>query len=268
MKIYIPTDFSDCAKDALKFAIKNFGSSDNEFFIEHCIQVPHAGATVILSIEDTLMKEAEKDMEALKKDLMQSYGQEKLNFNIRVADLPSIAHKFKSDQFDLIVMGTTGASGLMENFLGSTASKVVSNAVIPVIAVPAGVDHEISKMMFATDFKNDKFKSKVEKLAYFVEKLKCKLSIFYASIGDASSHIKDNPPEFEVLHEKDIEYELEIDFATKSDLEECILDNAKYEDADMLAVIPHHEGFLQSIFHKSMTRQLTMHTDIPILIVK
>ena len=59
-------------------------------------------------------------------------------------------------EIDLIVMGSHGASGIKEMFVGSNAEKVVRTSNIPVLVIKN--EHktfEISNFVFASDFKNE-----------------------------------------------------------------------------------------------------------------
>ncbi|NJO91882.1 MAG: universal stress protein [Chloroflexia bacterium] len=53
------------------------------------------------------------------------------------------------NNFDLIVMGTHGASGLREFFMGSTAFQVVKNSQCPVLTIPGNWNRtEFKKVIF------------------------------------------------------------------------------------------------------------------------
>jgi hypothetical protein len=52
--------------------------------------------------------------------------------------VPTIVALGDSDKYDFVVMGTKGASGLKEVFMGSVAGGVVSKTSAPVIVVPKG----------------------------------------------------------------------------------------------------------------------------------
>ncbi|CAN5532599.1 hypothetical protein BH23BAC1_BH23BAC1_33470 [soil metagenome] len=57
---------------------------------------------------------------------------------------------------DLVVMGTTGATGLKEVFLGSNTSHAIENLDCPVLAIPEHTKFSpINKIFYATDFQSE-----------------------------------------------------------------------------------------------------------------
>ena len=57
---------------------------------------------------------------------------------------------------DMIVMGSHGASGFKEMFVGSNAEKVVRTSDIPVLVIKnEHANFTVDNFVFASDFKND-----------------------------------------------------------------------------------------------------------------
>ena len=83
----------------------------------------------------------------------------------------------KKNEVDLIVMGSHGASGFKEMFIGSNAEKVVRNSEIPVLIIKkeAG-DFEVKKFVFASDFA-DEIKKPFAKVVEFANKFDAELHL-------------------------------------------------------------------------------------------
>lgn len=64
----------------------------------------------------------------------------------------------------------------------------------------------------------------------------------------------------------DIYHKFEV--VENENVEEGINDFIATHPCDMLAVMPKHNGFLESLFHKSVTRSLTMHAHLPLLVLR
>ena len=59
----------------------------------------------------------------------------------------------KKNDVDLIVMGSHGASGFKEMFIGSNAEKVVRNSEVPVLIIKQKEDNfQVNDFVFASDF--------------------------------------------------------------------------------------------------------------------
>lgn len=270
MKILIPTDFSDCSLKAIDYAVLNFSNRpDVEFVLYHSIQAPQAGATMIKSLESEMLSMSQESMNELLGALKQKYSEETFTQLIEFSSISQRVADMDDGEYDYVIIGTTGASGTIGNLLGSNATAVVKHSVIPVIVVPnESKVSSVNKVMFATDFENEKYRPRLRKLAKFAKDFSAKLHVLYVSTKDNDVDSIDNPAEFEELKNAGVDYEMDIAFAPLETLESTILDNADFENMDTLALIPHHESFLKSLFHRSMTRQLTMHSKIPVLILK
>ena len=89
------------------------------------------------SIDRVLIQNAEKEIANLIKEIQpdapETIFKTKLHKNYAVS---TIAELGNSGNYDFIVMGTKGASGLKEVFMGSVAGGVVSKTTAPVIVVP------------------------------------------------------------------------------------------------------------------------------------
>ncbi len=135
--ILVPTDFSDIAYAAVKTAADIARKKNASIRLLHVYERPIYGF-VDMSVdhqENRKIKEAiHEKFDALTNDPYL----EGLNVATSLAwDVPvweAVAHEDFA-KHDLIVMGTHGASGFKEVFIGSNAEKVVRSSEIPVLTV-------------------------------------------------------------------------------------------------------------------------------------
>ncbi|MGB0369107.1 MAG: universal stress protein, partial [Flavobacteriales bacterium] len=150
--ILIPTDFSDNAMKAAEYAFRLY-SNDSTFILLNSYEVPTSGATMLISISDVLKKESITQLEAEQTRLLDKHPE--LSGRIEMKSLlgsPNSAIKQASENADVVVMGTKGASGLKELLIGSVASNVLSDVNCPVLAIPDGVSSSSPKrILFAAD---------------------------------------------------------------------------------------------------------------------
>jgi nucleotide-binding universal stress UspA family protein len=80
----------------------------------------------------------------------------------------SIQETIATEEADLIVMGSKGATGIKEMFVGSNTERVIRFAKVPVLTIKQEVNfNEITELLFATDFTADKsleFAKKIQKM--------------------------------------------------------------------------------------------------------
>ena len=133
-KILVPTDFSDQAENALKVAVQLAKKYDSEIHMLHMIELPMHQIIATSNFSELpeavfFMKVAHNNFEkALDKDYLEDLDIfENIKFNIASS---GILDACKEEDIDLIVMGSHGASGFKEMFIGSTAEKVVRTSEI------------------------------------------------------------------------------------------------------------------------------------------
>ncbi len=139
-KILVPCDFSDPAVQAFKFAVEIATQSKGEIILLNVVEVPVMHETVLmptLYFEEAFFKdmraESQKKFEKMK---------DKWGGNVAVSAVVefgsttfTIREFIKKKKIDLVVMGTHGATGLRDFFIGSNTEKIVRTSDVPVIVL-------------------------------------------------------------------------------------------------------------------------------------
>lgn len=155
-KILVPTDFSEPAENALEVAASLAKQHDAEIIVLHMMGLSDAVLTKNESREVFkamyYMKLAEQRFEdLLDKEYLKGIKVTDTVHNYTVfSEINEIA---KEMEVDLIVMGSIGASGLKEVFVGSNTEKVVRTSEIPVLVIKHKMEQFTPKQgVFACDF--------------------------------------------------------------------------------------------------------------------
>lgn len=134
--ILVPTDFSEVANNALGHALKIADVYNNEITL---INIQDEGGIFGLfgnhdKIE--LIKEAVNSrMDKVIEEAKSKYPNVKINKRIETGKIYKVITDLAEEEnFDSIVMGTNGASGLQQ-IIGSNASRVINYAKVPVVVV-------------------------------------------------------------------------------------------------------------------------------------
>jgi len=155
-KILVPSDFSEQAKHALNFAIDWALHNKAQVHLLHVIELPVLYDTTLmpaLSFEKEYLDDAaglaKKTFSSL---IKKSNKKVSITWSVDYGNPTSvILQEVKKNKYDLVVMGTKGASGLKEYFIGSNTEKIVRLSGTPVIAVPASVSfNSIKNVIVAT----------------------------------------------------------------------------------------------------------------------
>jgi nucleotide-binding universal stress UspA family protein len=178
--------------------------------------------------------------------------------NYPVSTISDMASK---GNFDFIVMGTKGVSGLKEVFMGSVAGGVISKSIVPVIVVP--LDYELKnleKVVFAISDDSISNNSVLKSLRTVIELHNSKLEIL---------HISDNgEPDFKdtISAIEDLNPELTRKKA-KGDLNQQLNVHINNNDVDLLCLVRTKKDFFNRLFNGSVTLKQAFNSPVPILVM-
>lgn len=271
-KILVPTDFSEQAENALKVAAMLAKKHDAEIYLLHMMEIPMQQIDPINAHSDVpealfFMRLAHKKFE----DLMNSDYLKGITVHETVkADITfnDIKDACKEYGVDLIVMGSHGASGLKEMFIGSNAEKVVRTSDVPVLVIKN--EHktfEVSDFVFASDFKNDN-KETYKQAVKFAKSFDAKIHLLMVNTSnnfittlDANTRVNDF-----ISGQAFDNYTITVHNDTS--VEQGILNFSKDIDADLIGISTHGRQGIAHFFNSSISEDLVNHSNRPVITFK
>lgn len=157
MKLLVPIDFSEQSEAAARVALNIVEESKGELVLLHLLDIPNFYGTDIVrelsTDESFFMMKGAKDKMREFKDKLGSEDAE-ITSLIRLDNTYSgIIDCADEIAADYILMGTAGASGLKEVFVGSNTEKVVRRSNVPVICIKDYNESlEFKDVVFASNF--------------------------------------------------------------------------------------------------------------------
>ncbi|UII25574.1 universal stress protein [Fulvivirga maritima] len=276
-RILVPVDFSEQAKFALKFAAElNDIHNDMRVTVLHAVEHPiesyldPTGLAVGFGADADLlrvMKEnASKAMEVFMKETITEAQFQQVNKKIVAGTAyECVQDELAEEEYDMVIMGTKGASGLKEMFVGSNAEKVVRLASCPVITMTEEVAvPSIKNIVFAT-----------ATLADISEELLAEIKQLQ-ELFDAQIHLVriNTPNNFErdsvvkqALQQVADRYMLSnytLNIYNDKYEEQGIIAFAKEIDADMIAMGTHGRQGLAHLLSGSLAEDIVNHASYPI----
>lgn len=141
-KIFVPIDGSEAAWNALEYACtlgEKFGST---ITVVHIIQPHYTLPTIALHGEIPFLSVNIEEIEATGYKLIELAKERMSHYPNKVETLLELGHPaervlslVKDDNYDLIVMGSRGLSGISEFFLGSISATVAQRSTIPILII-------------------------------------------------------------------------------------------------------------------------------------
>lgn len=272
--IFVPLDFSENSLQALRHAIELAKTSESQIIVFHSYQPPQMGGGSFTGKKKltTLGKqEAEDNMYQVVMRLKET--EPDLDFEHLVVDGdPMQRILFYSEKYesDLIVMGTKGASGLTEVFLGSVAGKVISDASCPVVIVPEESQKgTYQRIVYATSLIADD-KGVLNYLKGLARDFKAKLECIHIE-KDAETNSKFEEFTKEYKNENTENQSIEFKIVSKKEddkVEDTLLDYIEENPLTLLVMLRRERDFVQRLFGYSVTTRMAHHAESPLLIMK
>ncbi len=270
-KILVPCDFSDAAINAFRFAVDIASISNGEIILLNIIETPIMQDTMLMptlyfeqEIMDELKASAEKSFKALKSKwiknnevkatLVTEYG------GVNVA----IEAQAKKRKVDLIVMGTTGATGAKEFFVGSNTEKTVRRSNVPVIAVKKYVKAgSIRNIVFPNMLGQDQ-ESLVMKVKSLQAFFNAQLHIVYINTPVLFRSDFKTRKELKAFAKRFMLKDYTVNIYNDLDLQQGIIHFASEIEADMVAMSTHGRRGLNHFITSSIAEDVVNHIDYPI----
>lgn len=276
-KIIVPIDFSEYSEYALNTAAILAKKYDADILALHMLELSTVHAYGKETEGDHMakavfyLKLAEKRFdEFLNKDYLNGIGITRIVRHFKVfSELGEVAAE---NNADLIVMGSKGASGLNEFFIGSNTEKVVRYSDIPVLVIKnKPVNWEVKNIVFATDFSEDAIPSFLT-ATKILDPLEARVQLLHVNVpgeGFKSTDEQENAVEnFLQQAEGNLKRLGDVHYIADKSVENGILKYATKINADMVAITTHGRTGLARFFEGSISEDLANHANFPIMTFK
>jgi nucleotide-binding universal stress UspA family protein len=267
-KILIPTDFSEIARDAVRYAKKYIAAPDAEFYMLHAYNQPES-TDMLISIVDILKEEADKmlndEAAFLKKEL--GVSADKIFLISVLGEVEdTIKKNVAKHNIDLVVMGTSGASGIKELLVGSNTVKVINAAHTPILAVPKmNEETYLDTIVLALDNESIEDEHRLKMVKEIADTNDAEIILLHVSTKD------EEPFCFNIQLQNKLRkffgrMDIECVSLKGNDVEQEINDFVWENEIGMIVLLPHKMSLTQKLFGKrSVSKRINFHSKIPVL---
>jgi len=274
-KILIPTDFSDNAYGAISYAVNLFKNEECTFYLLHTYTPAIYQSEYLLNspgqvgLGDIYRTDSEKRLEELKAKIVTNYSNPRHHFITISAFsvlIEAIDELVESKELDLIVMGTQGATGAKEIFLGSSTVYTIKRAKCPVLAIPFNYNFEtLGDILFPTDYEIEYSSALLKELLFISALHKSTIDVMHVCTSyELDPGQKNNKTKLD-----DLLSETEHKFHELPDqgIIEAINNIQAEKQAQLLVMVKNKHSFLENLFLKPVINQIGFHTSIPFLVL-
>lgn len=268
-KILVPTDFSRNAENALLYAIQLANHFESEIVVLHAYNVI-ASTGSLMNIIEYARENAERGLEKtiIKFKPHLNYGTRLSGRIAQDSPIDAIIGAGGSDEFDLIVMGTKGASGINGIIFGSITKAVMQKVQAPLLAIPEGFSYlkpkEIALSIDAQEIQQDRttFKPLLDLLDAFNARLSIVHVMSEKNYTDFDHDIVKLVKEKHITH---LCYKLD---GRKKNINQLLNEFTNAYPTQIMCMVRRKKGFWNRLFFKSVTREELFNCPVPLLILK
>lgn len=267
-KILVPCDFSKPAIHAFQFALDLAAKSPTStVHVLHIIEVTAMHDSIlmpVLSFENEMFNDIKKTVEKEFKLMNKKYNIDSVDVVLEVlmGKVSEGTHRYASDHaIDVIIMGSHGATGMKELFIGSNAEKIVRNAEVPVLVLKDRFKGPIKHIVFPNTLETENQEALVQKVKALQHFFKAHLHIVwintpinFASDSVTQKRLTEFTKRFQFKN-------FTIHIYNHLNPEEGILEFSNTVDGSLIAMGTHGRKGFAHLIHGSLTESLVNHSE-------
>jgi nucleotide-binding universal stress UspA family protein len=182
--------------------------------------------------------------------------------------LDTLEKYVKENNIQLIIMGLTGSTRLVQVFMGSNALNIVKRAIAPVIITPEHTHSTSAKnVLLLTDFKDIDNTIPIDTVKSVLNLFHPRLYIVNVDHEHYVQVTEEYKTERTKLEAKLQEYNPEFFFIRLFDFVEATNQFVADNHIDLILTFPRKHSFLSNVFKTTSTTKLAYHSHVPIVAI-
>ncbi len=276
MNILLPTDFSKNSRNAIAYAMELFKNEKCNFFFLHTYTPSFyrmdymLGGPLFSAIPDSGVDISLAGLEKTLEDVKKSYKNPKHSYNI-ISAFNTLTDEINEvtieKEIDMVVMGTQGATGAKEIFLGTNTVYVLRKAIAPVLVIPENYTFQkIQKILLPSDYLSNYKENELSTAIKMVKMNKAKLIVL---------HVKEEYDLTASQQENKMALYRSLDglSTTLTELKGSLMPNAilnyvQNSEIDLLMMMNRKHSFFERLVERQNVDQIGFHIKIPFLVLR
>ena len=275
-KVLIPTDFSENALNAIRYALELFKYERSEFFIIHAFadevyeSNAYSNRGAFDDTKEQVKMRSDDELEKILTQINEWSPNPKHQYQIYslFGTLIDEANELVDiENIDVLVMGTKGKTDDRDITFGSNTLQVLKYVKCPVLAVPVGSPpYPPKKLLFPTDFLLPFKKREVKLVSTLAKSFVAEINFLHLlKFENISFRQEDNKAFLECCMTDNI-----ISFHQEKDktLTTAINSFIELNDIDLLVMVNSRHSFLEDYLYQSTIDKIGLHIKIPFLVLQ
>ncbi|MGI9547387.1 MAG: universal stress protein [Flavobacteriaceae bacterium] len=276
LKILLPTDFSANSWNAISYAVNFYKDRECMFYILHTYTpafyrmdylvggpsfsaIPDVGVEISMGGLDKTLADIEKQFPNPRHSFKKVSA-----FNLLTDEINYLAG---AKAIDMVIMGTQGATGAKEIFLGTNTVYVIRKSTIPVLVIPKGFKYKsLKKILFPTDYLSQYKKEELRTLTDKASSSAAEITILHVKEEYELTENQTNNKQYigGLLEEFPHSFE-ELRGVL---MPQAIMDYVDEQQVDLLVMMNRQHSFLERLLWRQNIDQIGFHVQVPFLVIR
>lgn len=272
-KIIIPTDFSDNAWNAIKYALELFKYDKGEVYFLHAFEdeiykeAEDEQSDDLSDISETIRKRTTQLLDQLIKEVNGIWPNPRHSYH-PVASQHNIVDAIDiitdTINADIIVMGTKGKTDRKSAVLGSNTLKVMRYVAAPVLAIPEGFEYiQPKQIVFATNYLIPYKRRELKLLCDMAVPYRANIDMIYVAKTPTLSLRQEVNRQF--MEDELCKNNIHFKHVNSTNIYQGINDYCDKTEANMLVMVNSRDTYLEEMLFNSTVDAVALESKIPLL---
>jgi len=271
-KILVTTDLSDNAMNALIYAFDLAKKSSAKLAIFMSFNEHYTQEGKYTDVFDVALESADKALEAHVAEAVKKgqYSDVKYNLHTLPGDfIKAVREVIGLAEPDLLVMGTKGASGLKEVWVGSNTMNVISRVNIPTLVIPVETSFKpIENILFMSDLKPVENDNALDGLLSVAKISNAHVRVINIRGEDEHSNWEERLERSRIQHILGEHVKSDYRKVNNNDVLKGLENYVESKgNIDVIALITRKKSFFDKLFRPEYTKELAFRSTIPLLVL-
>lgn len=272
-KFLVPTDFSETAKNAARFAAQAVASVPDAKIILYNVAANHptgSDGSPVTETDDDRSIILGSALQQLRDEILPFAGATTIEYALEQGNslISNLERYVRHHGIDMVIMGITGATRLEQIFMGSNTLEMVNTSVCPVLIVPPDATYKtIKNVVLASDMKDVATTTPVASIKAVLDIFKAALHI----VNVDHEHYVELTDEYKIeraaMEKMMTGYNPQFYFIRQYDFHDAINQFTLDRNIDLIIIVPRKNSFLGGLFKTSHTKKLAYHSHVPIVAI-
>ncbi|NJY62699.1 universal stress protein [Salinimicrobium sp. CDJ15-81-2] len=275
-KIVVPTDFSENAFDALKYAAELFKYERSEFFLLHAYadevfdEANNINREFLEAQKKKIKEKAEAELARLRERILEIFQNPKHEFKIVSAFgllIDEVNDLAERENVDLIITSTKGVSHDRKLTFGSNSLQIIKYVQCPVLSIPANYNfRELKRILFPSNFMLPYQKRELKLLGDLARSICAEIHLLYVSKFQQET-LRQREHKMAVLEQF---YNIKVTehFEEMDDKAEAIQKLIPQLNIDLLVLVNSRHSYLENLLYTSTIDKIGFDPKIPFLVLQ